>query len=70
MLVVCKRIQTQKMKKAIGIGATSGISKSLAKRLATDNYIVGITGRKTELLTVLKNENPKNSKSINLSDRC
>jgi short-subunit dehydrogenase len=46
------------MKKAILIGATSGIGKGLAKLLADNNYIVGITGRRTELLEKLKSEKP------------
>jgi predicted dinucleotide-binding enzyme len=46
------------MKKAIIIGATSGIGKGLAKLLADNNYKVGLTGRRTELLNELKNENP------------
>ena len=46
------------MKKAIVIGATSGIGQGLAKILANNNYAVGITGRRTELLNELKNENP------------
>lgn len=46
------------MKKAIVIGATSGIGKGLARVLADNNYIVGITGRRTELLEKLKLEKP------------
>ena len=46
------------MKKAIIIGATSGIGKELAKLFAENNYKVGITGRRTELLNELKSENP------------
>lgn len=47
------------MKKAIVVGATSGIGKRLAQILAANNYVVGITGRRTELLDELKSENPK-----------
>jgi len=46
------------MKKAIVIGATSGIGKELAKILADNNYLVGVTGRRTELLENLKCEKP------------
>ncbi|MDP3150644.1 MAG: SDR family NAD(P)-dependent oxidoreductase [Ignavibacteria bacterium] len=46
------------MKKAIIIGATSGIGKGLAKLLVVNSYKVGITGRRTELLEELKSENP------------
>ena len=46
------------MKKAIIIGATSGIGKGLAKILADNNYTVGITGRRTELLEELKSKKP------------
>lgn len=45
------------MKKAIIIGATSGIGKGLAKILVDNNYKVGITGRRTELLDELKSQN-------------
>ena len=48
------------MKKVIIIGATSGIGKALAKTLISDNYKVGITGRRTELLVELKSENSEN----------
>ena len=46
------------MKKAIIIGATSGIGKVLAQKFADENYIVGITGRRTELLDELKSQKP------------
>jgi len=46
------------MKKAIVVGATSGIGKGLAKLLADNDYKVGITGRRTELLELMKSENP------------
>ena len=44
------------MKKAIIIGATSGIGKELARVLATGNYIVGLAARRLNLLSELKNE--------------
>jgi short-subunit dehydrogenase len=47
------------MKKAIVIGATSGIGKGLARILAENNYKVGITGRRTELLEQLKAQRPE-----------
>ena len=46
------------MKKAIIIGATSGIGKGLAEILIVNNYKVGITGRRTVLLDELKSQNP------------
>jgi short-subunit dehydrogenase len=45
------------MKKAIVIGATSGIGKGLAMLLVVNGYKVGITGRRAELLEDLKSEN-------------
>lgn len=47
------------MKKAIVIGATSGIGKELAKILVRNNYKVAITGRRENLLNDLKNTNPE-----------
>ena len=44
------------MKKAVIIGATSGIGHELAKVLSADGYIVGITGRRLHLLEQLKDE--------------
>ena len=41
------------MKRAIIIGATSGIGKELALLLIKENYLVGITGRRKELLDKL-----------------
>ena len=44
------------MKKAIVIGASSGIGKELARVLSQNDYAVGLTGRRVELLTALQNE--------------
>jgi len=44
------------MKKAIVIGATSGIGRELAKILSLNNYVVGMAGRRTELLSNLQRE--------------
>ena len=44
------------MKKAIVIGASSGIGKELAIILAKNGYEVGLMARRTELLEVLKND--------------
>ena len=46
------------MKKVIIIGATSGIGRELAKLFVQDDYIVGATGRRQELLDSLSNEFP------------
>ncbi len=42
--------------KAIIIGASSGIGKELSKVLSQNNYIVGLVGRRTQLLDELKEE--------------
>lgn len=47
------------MKKAIVVGATSGIGQRLARLLVENNYKVGITGRRTYLLEQLKTEKPE-----------
>lgn len=46
------------MKTAIIVGATSGIGRSIAKLLVDNDYLVGITGRRTYLLEEIKSENP------------
>ena len=58
------------MKRAIIIGATSGIGRGLAKLLVDNNYTVGITGRRTELLNELRKENPNSYfiKSFDVTD--
>jgi short-subunit dehydrogenase len=45
-------------KRAIVIGATSGIGKALTQVLFEKNYIVGATGRRIELLSELKEKYP------------
>lgn len=44
------------MKKAIVIGATSGIGRELAKILAKNDYTVGLVGRRVKLLSELQKE--------------
>jgi len=58
------------MKKAIIVGATSGIGRELAKLLTANGYAVGITGRRTELLDEIKKENPNAYaiKSLDITD--
>ncbi|MDP4271766.1 MAG: SDR family NAD(P)-dependent oxidoreductase [Bacteroidota bacterium] len=48
------------MKRAIVLGASSGIGQGVARELVKEGYRVGITGRRTELLEKLKAENPEN----------
>jgi short-subunit dehydrogenase len=50
------------MKKVIIIGATSGIGRELAKIYSSKGHLVGITGRRENLLQELKNENPDSYK--------
>ena len=47
------------MKKAIVIGATSGIGKGLAEILVKNDFHVGITGRRTVLLEDLRAQKPE-----------
>ncbi|MBN4082985.1 SDR family NAD(P)-dependent oxidoreductase [bacterium AH-315-A23] len=49
-----------KTKKALIIGATSGIGKELAKLLVADNYKVVITGRRDKKLQDIKETSPSN----------
>ncbi|MBQ5975812.1 MAG: SDR family NAD(P)-dependent oxidoreductase [Bacteroidales bacterium] len=44
------------MKKAIIIGATSGLGREVAARLVEKGWKVGITGRRTEALETFRNE--------------
>ena len=58
------------MKKAIIIGATSGIGKELAKLLSDNEYFVGIAGRRTELLTEIQkgNHNSYRIKTLDITE--
>lgn len=46
------------IKKAIIVGATSGIGRQMAILLADKNYMIGITGRRKNLLEELKRQRP------------
>ncbi len=46
------------MKKAIIIGASSGIGSELAKIMANDGYVLGLTARRLDMLENLKKELP------------
>lgn len=46
------------MKKAIIVGATSGMGRSLTKIMVANGYKVGITGRRLNLLQEIKSEHP------------
>lgn len=46
------------MKKAIVLGATSGIGREVARQLSEKGYLVAITGRRVQLLEELKAEHP------------
>lgn len=48
------------MKKAIIVGATSGIGNELSKILVENGYLVGITGRRKPELEKLQKSNPEN----------
>jgi short-subunit dehydrogenase len=48
------------MKKAIVVGATSGIGRELAKIYAGSGWLVGATGRRQDLLYTLRLEYPNN----------
>ena len=47
------------MEKTIIVGATSGIGRSLAKLMAENDNLVGITGRRSQLLEEIKSEKPE-----------
>jgi len=47
------------MKKAIIVGASSGMGRGIAELLANDGYRVAITGRRNELLTDIRNHKPE-----------
>jgi short-subunit dehydrogenase len=48
------------MRRAVIIGASSGIGRALAAELARDGYRVGITGRRAELLEEIAAGSPEN----------
>jgi short-subunit dehydrogenase len=58
--VIKKEIHFKKLKKAIIIGGTSGIGQGLATILLTNNYKVGLTGTKKNIIKDLQNLGQKN----------
>ncbi len=58
------------MKKAIIVGASAGMGRELAKLLVDKGYLVGVTGRRANLLQALKNERPDSYfvKSFDITD--
>lgn len=52
------KVALPKDKKAIVVGATSGIGRQVAKELAKDGYEVGLIGRRLSLLHSLQKEIP------------
>ena len=58
------------MKKAIIVGASSGIGKEISKLLSSDKVSLGITARRVELLNELKSELPFDSivKHMDIND--
>lgn len=54
------------MKKAIIIGASSGIGRELSKVLSQNGYILGLVGRRAELLESLQKEIRHNSFIMNI----
>jgi short-subunit dehydrogenase len=60
-LLLCSLIQiptNASPKRAIIVGASVGMGRALAKMLAADGYIVGMTARRVELLQELQQEIP------------
>jgi short-subunit dehydrogenase len=58
------------MKKAIVVGATSGIGLAIAQLLTADQYLVGITGRRKDVLEELSTAFPGqyHTKSFDVTD--
>lgn len=58
------------MKKAIVVGASSGMGRGIAKVLVDNDYQVGITGRRLNLLNEIKQEKPDSYliKSFDITD--
>lgn len=67
----CQSKGVNRMKKAIIIGASSGIGRELAKILSKDHYILGLAARRVELLVQLQKELNTDSfvKRIDISEQ-
>lgn len=55
--------KSESMKKAVVVGATSGIGRALARALSAKGYVVGVTGRRSHLLDDLVTELPSAAES-------
>ena len=56
------------MKKAIVVGATSGIGRALAEKLVADQYAVGITGRSDRILNEMASSGRYVIRSFDVSE--
>lgn len=52
----CIQARAQQTKRAIVVGASSGMGRAVAKRLADDDYVVGLAARRLHLLEELQQE--------------
>lgn len=68
--LLAKEVDKENVKRAIVVGATSGMGRAVAKLLAKDGYVLGLVGRRVNLLESLQKEIGTESyiKQIDASD--